>query len=79
MDRTVKPLLPIAYIIKARVTLLRDIGAAISPFNAFLILQGVETVSLRMAKHCENTQAVWGVTFADGARSVPENLCRYTK
>ena len=60
MARTVKPLLPIAYIIKARVTLLRDIGAAISPFNAFLILQGVETVSLRMAKHCGNTQAVFG-------------------
>ena len=53
-----KPLGPIAYIIKARVTLLRDIGAAMSPFNAFLILQGVETVTLRMAKHCENTQAV---------------------
>ena len=54
----VKPLGPIAYIIKARVTLLRDIGSAMSPFNAFLILQGVETVTLRMAKHCENTQAV---------------------
>ena len=54
----VKPLGPIAYIIKARVTLLRDVGSAISPFNAFLILQGVETVALRMAKHCENTQAV---------------------
>jgi O-acetylhomoserine (thiol)-lyase len=54
----VKPLGPIAYIIKARVTLLRDVGSAMSPFNAFLILQGVETVSLRMAKHCENTQAV---------------------
>ena len=55
---TVKPLGPIAYIIKARVTLLRDVGSAMSPFNAFLILQGVETVALRMAKHCENTQAV---------------------
>ena len=54
----VKPLGPIAYIIKARVTLLRDVGSAMSPFNAFLILQGVETVALRMAKHCENTQAV---------------------
>ncbi len=54
----VKPLGPIAYIIKARVTLLRDIGSAMSPFNAFLTLQGVETVTLRMAKHCENTQAV---------------------
>ena len=56
--QAVKPLGPIAYIIKARVTLLRDIGSALSPFNAFLILQGVETVTLRMAKHCENTQAV---------------------
>ena len=54
----VKPLGPIAYIIKARVTLLRDIGSALSPFNAFLTLQGVETVTLRMAKHCANTQAV---------------------
>ena len=54
----VKPLGPIAYIIKARVTLLRDVGSAMSPFNAFLILQGVETVVLRIAKHCENTQAV---------------------
>ncbi len=54
----VKPLGPIAYIIKARVTLLRDIGAALSPFNAFLTLQGVETLALRMARHCENTQAV---------------------
>ena len=56
--QAVKPLGPVAYIIKARVTLLRDIGSALSPFNAFLILQGVETVTLRMAKHCENTQAV---------------------
>ena len=54
----VKPLGPIAYIIKARVTLLRDIGSAMSPFNAFLTLQGVETLTLRIAKHCENTQAV---------------------
>ena len=38
----VKPLGPVAYIIKARTTLLRDIGAALSPFNAFLILQGIE-------------------------------------
>ena len=52
----VKPLGPIAYIIKARVTLLRDIGSAMSPFNAFLTLQGLETLALRMAKHCENTQ-----------------------
>ncbi|HEX3347270.1 MAG TPA: PLP-dependent transferase [Acetobacteraceae bacterium] len=53
-----KPLGPIAYILKARVTLLRDLGPAISPFNAFLILQGVETVALRMRAHCDNTLAV---------------------
>ena len=46
----VKPLGPIAYIIKARVTLLRDLGSAMSPFNAFLTLQGLETLALRIAK-----------------------------
>jgi O-acetylhomoserine (thiol)-lyase len=45
----------IAYIIKARVQLMRDIGAALSPFNAFLILQGVETLALRMQRHCDNS------------------------
>ena len=54
----VKPLGPIAYIIKARVTLLRDLGSAISPFNAFLTLQGLETLALRIAKHSENAQHV---------------------
>jgi O-acetylhomoserine (thiol)-lyase len=54
----VKPLGPIAYIIKARVTLLRDIGSALSPFNAFLTLQGLETLALRIAKHSENAQHV---------------------
>jgi O-acetylhomoserine (thiol)-lyase len=53
-----KPLGPVAYIIKARVTLLRDLGAALSPFNAFLFLQGIETVALRMRAHCENALAV---------------------
>ena len=57
-SQAVKPLGPIAYIIKARVTLLRDLGAAISPFNAFLTLQGIETLALRMPRHCENTLAV---------------------
>jgi O-acetylhomoserine (thiol)-lyase len=57
-SEAVKPLGPIAYIIKARVTLLRDLGAALSPFNAFMLLQGIETVPLRMARHCENTAAV---------------------
>ncbi len=57
--QAVKPLGPIAYILKARVTLLRDIGAAISPFNAFLTIQGLETVTLRMREHCANTAAVF--------------------
>jgi O-acetylhomoserine (thiol)-lyase len=53
-----KALGPIAYILKMRVTLLRDLGCAISPFNAFLILQGIETLALRMRAHCENALAV---------------------
>jgi O-acetylhomoserine (thiol)-lyase len=56
--QAVKPLGPIAYIIKARVTLLRDIGAAMSPFNAFLFIQGLETLPLRMRVHCENASKV---------------------
>ena len=48
----------IAYIIKARVQLLRDMGAAVSPDNAFALLQGVETLSLRMERHCHNAQKV---------------------
>ena len=49
---------PGAYVTKARIQGLRDLGAAISPFNAFLILQGVETLSLRMERHVENALAV---------------------
>ena len=45
---------PAAYITKARTTLLRDTGAALSPFNAFLLLQGLETLSLRVERHVEN-------------------------
>ncbi len=47
-----------AYLAKARVTLLRDLGPALSPFNAFLFLQGLETLHLRMLKHSENALAV---------------------
>jgi O-acetylhomoserine (thiol)-lyase len=54
----VKPLGLIAYIIRARTVLLRDLGAAMSPFNAFLFLQGLETLPLRIERHCENTQRV---------------------
>jgi len=50
----VKPLGPIAYILKARTTLLRDLGAPMAPFNAFMAIHGLETVSLRMERHCEN-------------------------
>ncbi|CAA7617772.1 O-acetylhomoserine aminocarboxypropyltransferase/cysteine synthase family protein [Magnetospirillum sp. UT-4] len=54
----VKPLGPIAYIIRARVILQRDIGAAMSPFNAFQFIQGIETLPLRMRAHCDNALAV---------------------
>ena len=57
-SEAVKPLGPIAYILKARVTLLRDLGAAASPFNAFLTLQGIETVALRIERHSQNADAV---------------------
>ena len=48
----------LAYIVKARVQLLRDIGAALSPFNAWLLLQGLETLGLRVERHSKNAQAV---------------------
>jgi len=48
----------VAFIIKARVQLLRDIGACLSPFNAFQLLQGLETLPLRQRQHCENALAV---------------------
>jgi O-acetylhomoserine (thiol)-lyase len=47
-----------AFAIACRVLGLRDIGPALSPFNAFLILTGIETLPLRMQRHCENAQAV---------------------
>lgn len=53
-----EPLRPAQYILKARLQLMRDVGAAVSPFNAFLFVQGVETLSLRMERHCENALAV---------------------
>ena len=48
----------IAYIVKARVQLLRDVGAALSPFNAWLLLQGLETLGIRVERHVANAQAV---------------------
>ena len=53
-----RPLGPVAYIIKARTTLLRDLGAALSPFNAFLTLQGIETLALRIERHAANAEKV---------------------
>ena len=53
-----KPLGNLAYIVKARVMLLRDLGPAMSPFNAFLFLQGLETIHLRMPRHSENALTV---------------------
>ncbi|MDI3306183.1 MAG: PLP-dependent transferase, partial [Acetobacteraceae bacterium] len=56
--QAVKPLGPIAYILRMRTCLLRDIGAAASPFNAFMTIQGLETLPLRMERHCENALKV---------------------
>ncbi|SDB48960.1 O-acetylhomoserine aminocarboxypropyltransferase/cysteine synthase family protein [Belnapia rosea] len=53
-----KPLGPIAYILRMRTCLLRDMGAAMSPFNAFMFLQGLETLPLRMERHCANALKV---------------------
>ncbi len=53
-----EPLRPAQYALKARLQLMRDLGAAVSPFNAFLFIQGLETLSLRMDRHCQNAQAV---------------------
>ena len=58
----------LAYIIKARVQLLRDIGASLSPFNAFLFLQGLETLHLRMERHSEN--ALKTARFLEGHPAV---------
>lgn len=54
----VEALGPLAYVIKARVQLLRDTGAAISPFNSFLLLQGLETLSLRVERHTKNAEKI---------------------
>ncbi|WDL98229.1 homocysteine synthase [Alicyclobacillus sp. ALC3] len=47
-----------AYVVKARVQLLRDLGPAVAPLNSFLFIQGLETLALRMERHCQNAQAV---------------------
>ena len=56
--QAVKPIGPVAYAIKLRCTVLRDIGAAASPFNSFQTIQGMETLALRMERHCENANKV---------------------
>jgi len=72
----VKPIGPVAYIIKARTTLLRDTGAAISPFNAFLTLQGLETLALRMERHNSNaaTVAAWLAKRPDVVKVIHPSL-----
>jgi O-acetylhomoserine (thiol)-lyase len=65
-----RPLGPIAFILRARTILLRDLGSALSPFNAFQILQGVETLPLRIARHSENAKAV--VDFLKGRAGVTQ-------
>jgi O-acetylhomoserine (thiol)-lyase len=66
--RYVEALGPLAYIIKARVQLLRDIGAATTPFNSWLFLQGLETLPLRMERHSQNALRV--AEFLEGHPSV---------
>jgi O-acetylhomoserine (thiol)-lyase len=53
-----RPLGPVAFALRVRTILLRDLGAALSPFNAFQLLQGIETVALRMERHCANAARV---------------------
>ncbi len=66
--RYVEALGPLAYIIKARVQLLRDIGPAIAPLNSFLFLQGLETLPLRMERHSQNALRI--AEFLEGHPSV---------
>ena len=68
----VKPLGPIAYIIRMRVVLLRDLGAPMSPYNAFQFIQGLETLPLRMRAHCEN--AAKAAAFLDGHAKVARTI-----
>jgi O-acetylhomoserine (thiol)-lyase len=63
-----KPLGPIAYALRARVKLLRDLGAALSPFNAFQLIQGLETLPLRLRQH--NVNAIQVANFLAGHASV---------
>ncbi len=60
---------PLAFILRARVEGLRDMGPCLSPFNAFLFLQGIETLSMRMDRHVHNTQVIAEFLEAHGAVS----------
>ena len=66
---------PPAFALKARVQLLRDLGSAAAPFNAFLVAQGLETLSLRVERHVENAQRVARVPGRTRGRDLGE-LCR---
>lgn len=69
-------LFPARFVLRARVTLLRDLGTAVTPFNAFLFLQGLETLSLRLERHSQNALAVarWLETRADVSRVIYPGL-----
>jgi O-acetylhomoserine (thiol)-lyase len=83
--QAVKPLGPIAYIIRMRTCLLRDLGAPMAPMNAFLFLQGLETLPLRMERHCANALKVAAFSrhpavsgdpsLADGGRGEAPRRC----
>ena len=60
----------LSYILKARVQLLRDLGSAVSPFNAFLIAQGIETLSLRVERHVANATKVARMARGQGRRRI---------
>jgi O-acetylhomoserine (thiol)-lyase len=65
----------VAFAVRARVTLLRDIGAALSPDNAFGVIQGLETVALRMKQHCSNAEKV--VEFLKNHEEVTKGYLSY--
>jgi O-acetylhomoserine (thiol)-lyase len=74
--QAVKPLGPIAYIIRMRTCLLRDLGAPMAPMNAFMFLQGLETLPLRMERHCANALkvAAWLADHPAVARVIHPSL-----
>ncbi|MFC3673892.1 O-acetylhomoserine aminocarboxypropyltransferase/cysteine synthase family protein [Novosphingobium pokkalii] len=76
--RDIKPLGPIAFAIRARVILLRDMGAALSPFNAFQLIQGIETLPLRIERHSQNAAAVakWLAGHAKVTRVIHPTLAQ---